>query len=80
MGENQKSHAEDFKGDAWFCKKGHISRMAYCRDDQPGGRKKGAKEQMKRQSTGSKAPQLSVQEGQKRTNNRELHIKVYAKR
>ena len=36
-------------------------------DDQPGRRKKEAKEQMKRQSAGSKTPQLSVQGGQKKS-------------
>ena len=40
--------------------------MTYCRDGQPGRRKKEAKEQTKRQFTGSKTPQLSVQGGERR--------------
>lgn len=34
--------------------------MTYCREDEPGKRKKKAEEQMKRQSAGSRTPQLCV--------------------
>ena len=40
MGENQKSYTGGFKGNAWLYKKDNMSRMAYCRDHQPGRRRK----------------------------------------
>ena len=64
--KNQRSYTGGFKGDAWLCKKGNTSRMAYCSDGQSDKEKKEAKEQTKRQSAGSKTPQLSMQGGQKK--------------
>ena len=58
--EKIKSYTGGFKGDSWLCKKGNTSRMIYFRDDQPERRKEEAKEQTNRQSTGRKAPHLSM--------------------
>ena len=67
MGDNQNICTGGFKENSWLWKKGNTtSRMVSCRDNQSSERKKEAKEQMKRQSTGNKSPQLSVQEDQKK--------------
>ena len=57
-----------------LCEKDNSSRIAFCKDDQSGRRKKEAKKQAERQTTGSKAPQLCREIIRRAKKDRELCI------